>query len=364
MTDRYAVIMAGGSGTRLWPMSRALRPKQLLKLTRDGRSLLQAAVHRLCGLFDYSHIYIIAAADHIEPIAKDLPELPRENLIGEPMGRDTANAVGLAAAVLEARNPDATMGIFTADQLIEPVHTFQRSVDCAFTAIERNPAYVGTFGVRPAWPHTGLGYIHRGNAFAQTTTVPTYEVLAFKEKPDAATALQYVESGEYYWNSGMFIWKLSTVLELLRTNLPENAEKLIDLGRRYGQDGWSDLAAGVYPHLKKISIDFAVMEKAPKVLVVELDCLWTDVGSWPELPKIADLDGDGNAILADRVHAMECRNNVIISSEKQHLIAVIGAEDLVVVHTEDATLVCPKSHAQKIKDLVGQLEKKYERKYT
>jgi len=358
MPERYAVIMAGGSGTRLWPMSRSLRPKQLLKLSPDGKSLLQSSFHRLLGFFKPDNIFIIAAADHLAPIAEDLPEIPRQNLIGEPVGRDTANAVGLSAAVLVARDPDCTIGVFTADHLIEPVEQFQKAMQTAFCVVEKQPQSLATFGIKPSWAHTGLGYVHRGES-SGSEPVPTYRVRGFKEKPDAATAERYILSGEYYWNSGMFVWKGSTILGLLKQHLPENAEKLIDLGRRFGQDGWDDLAKKIYPELKKISIDFAVMEKAPDVVVVELDCRWADVGSWTELKNVTGLDVDGNAVLAHSISTIDSKNNVIISSQDSHLIALIGVEDMIVVHTPDATLVCPKSQCQQIKDLVGRLERKY-----
>ncbi len=363
MGKRYAVIMAGGSGTRLWPMSRALRPKQLLKLHPDGKSLLGASVHRLSGLFAPEDIYIITAADHVGPIADELKEIPRANLIGEPVGRDTANAVGLSAAVLGARDPDCTMGVFTADHLIEPVEQFQQAVVTAFSVVEANPLSLATFGVKPTWAHTGLGYVHRGQAIG-AAKIPTFRVLGFKEKPDAPTAASYLASGDYYWNSGMFVWKAKTILGLLAQHLPENADKLIDLGRRFGANGWAELAEKIYPGLKKISIDFAVMEKAKDVVVVELDCRWADVGSWTELQNVTGLDGDGNAVLAQQLSMLGSKNNVVISSDNSHLVALIGVEDLVVVHTPDATLVCPKSQCQRIKELVGQLEEKYGKRYT
>ncbi len=363
MAERFAVIMAGGSGTRLWPMSRSSKPKQLLKLTPDGKSLLQASVQRLLGLFDYKNIYIITAADHVAAIQEEFPDLPAHNLIGEPIGRDTANAVGLSAAVLAARSPDCLMGVFTADHLIEPIDQFQKTVKTAFDHIETHPENLATFGIKPTWAHTGLGYVHRGRPIGPEA-VPAYTVLAFKEKPDQPTALSYVESGEYYWNSGMFVWRASTILDLLKRYLPENAEKLIELGRQFGRDAWPKLASEIYPQLKKISIDFAVMEKAKDVLVVELDCRWVDIGSWSELQNITGLDDKGNALLAKCVSTLDSRNNVIISSQDHHLIALIGIRDCIIVHTPDATLVCPKTEAQQIKQLVAQLEQQYEKKFT
>jgi mannose-1-phosphate guanylyltransferase len=363
VTKRYAVIMAGGSGTRLWPMSRSCQPKQLLKLTADGKSLLQTSVRRLRGLFNDEDIYIITAADHVSAIHREIPELPVENLIGEPVGRDTANAIGLSAAILAARSPDSLMGVFTADQLIEPVEQFQLAVKTAFDHIEHHPENLATFGIKPTWPHSGLGYILRGRSIGDSA-IPTYQVLAFKEKPDPATARLYVDSGEYYWNSGMFVWKVSTILDHLKHHLPENAEKLIDLGRQFGRDDWTQTVADIYPLLKKISIDFAVMEKAKEVLVVELDCRWADIGSWPELQNITGLDDRGNAILAKCVCTLDSQNNVIVSSQDHHLISLIGVRDCIIVHTLDATLVCPKENAQQIKQLVAQLEERYKKTFV
>ncbi len=363
MTDRFAVIMAGGSGTRLWPMSRENMPKQLLKLTPEGKSLLRISIERLLGMFEYGQIYIIAAEHHIAPIAKEIPELPKENLIGEPVGRDTANAVGLSAAILAAKYPRATMGIFTADHLIEPVEKFQEALRLAYEAVEKNPKYLATFGVKPTWAHTGLGYIHRGESFVENSG-NIYRVTEFKEKPDYKTAEQYLASGEYYWNSGMFVWKVDTILEELSQHLPVNAEKLIELGKAYSQADWQTKAAKVYPTLEKISIDFAVMEKAENVIVVELDANWADVGNWTELKNITGLDETNSAVLADTLCRIDSHDNVIVSSDSAHLIGLIGVRDMIVIHTPDATLVCPKSESQKIKQLVAEIKDKYKGKYT
>ena len=363
MAERFAVIMAGGSGTRLWPMSRADMPKQLLKLTPEGKSLLRVSIDRLLGLFDYEHIYIIAAENHIEPIAREIPELPADNLIGEPIGRDTANAVGLSAAILSAKYSGATMGIFTADHLIEPVDKFQNALKQAYNSVEQYPEYLATFGVKPTWAHTGLGYIHRGELFIKEP-IAVYKVVEFKEKPDQQTAEKYLASGEYYWNSGMFVWKVETILEQLKQHLPANAEKLIELGKAYGGDDWAEKAAKIYPTLEKISIDFAVMEKAENVIVVELDAKWADVGNWTELKNVTGLDETNSAVLADVLYRIDSHDNVIVSSDKGHLISLIGVRDMIVIHTPDAALICPKSESQKIKQLVAELKEKYQDKYV
>ena len=355
MSGQYAVIMAGGSGTRLWPMSRSDKPKQLLKLHPNGISLLQISVERLRGIFDPKNIYIIATAGHIDPIAKETPEIPKENLIGEPIGQDTANAVGLSAAILAERDPDCTIGIFTADHIIEPIEKFHSAVKTAFQLVEKNPQTITTFGIKPTTPHTGLGYIHRGEPLNENC----YKVQSFKEKPDKPTAENYLASGEYYWNSGMFVWKAKTILYLLKTHLPENAGKLIALAAN-----WPNQANEIYPTLKKISIDFAVMEKAKNAAVVELDCRWADVGSWSELQNLTGLDKDNNAILAKTLTAIDTKNSVIVSTNENHMIALIGVEDMIIIHTDDATLICPKSQAQQIKTLVANLESQNGKKYT
>jgi mannose-1-phosphate guanylyltransferase len=213
---RYGVIMAGGSGTRLWPLSRGNLPKQLLKVIK-GKSLLQMSYERLRGMLPAEQIFVCTGAVYAAAVLENLPELPKQNLLGEPMGRDTANAVGFSAAVLQRRDPDAVCAVVTADHVIEPVARFQESLETAFEVIKRRPLALVTFGIVPTHGHTGLGYIHRG----ETLDVPgAYRVLGFYEKPDKAMADRYVESGRYYWNSGMFVWRCDTVLKELATHLP------------------------------------------------------------------------------------------------------------------------------------------------
>jgi len=357
--SKYAVIMAGGPRTRLWPMSRKSRPKQLLPFGPEGRSLLRTSLERLTGTFDGEHIYVIAGADHLEAIRTELPELPEANLIGEPVPRDTANAIALACAVISQRDPQGTIAVVTADHIIEPVDRFQKVIETAMARVERHPDYLGTFGIKPTWAHPGLGYIHRGPKL-DDGDVPTFEVRAFKEKPDPATAQRYLADGEHYWNSGMFVWKAKTIMDQLHRHLPQNTERLVDLARSFGRPEWPIKAAEVYEPLDKISIDYAVMEKAQKVLVVEMDCRWADVGSWVELRNVTGTDGFGTAALANKLVPIDSNDNVVVSSDDDHLIATIGVRDVIVVHTPDATLICAKDQAQKIKDLVKKLELDFE----
>ena len=254
---RHAVIMAGGAGKRLWPASRQDKPKQLIPMI-DGKSLLDVAVERLDGLFEPGQILIVTAAAYAEQIRSSFPALPGGNVIGEPEGRDTAAAIALAAEIIRARDDDATMAVFTADHIIRPVERFARCVQEAIETAEAQPQALVTFGIRPTSPHTGLGYIHFGERLGEGSA---RRVLGFKEKPDHHTARTYVESGQYYWNSGMFVWRVDTIREVMARFLPESAEKLARVGdaAKAGKD-ITNLLAEVYPQLRRISIDYAVME--------------------------------------------------------------------------------------------------------
>lgn len=354
---RRAVIMAGGAGTRLWPLSRQDRPKQLLPLL-EGASLLRRSYERLRALLEPQEIFVITAGRHLGEVARQLPELPAENLIGEPCGRDTANAIGLAAALLHCRDPQTVMGVFTADHVIEPLERFAAAVRLGYEAAEANGDALVTFGIKPGWPHTGLGYIHRG----QPMGPGLYAVRRFREKPDLPTATAYVDSGQYYWNSGMFVWRTETILAELHRHLPDSYLKLARIADRWGQPGGAELAGQLYPSLQKISIDFAVMEKARRVLVVEMDCRWLDVGSWAALASVFRPDEHGNIRALERAALVEARDNILVA-DGEHLIAAIGVSDLIVVHSADATLVCRRADAEKIKNLVSELQQAYGSRY-
>jgi mannose-1-phosphate guanylyltransferase len=377
---RHAVIMAGGSGTRLWPLSRRLRPKQLLNLF-DGQSLLQLARARLAGLFDAERIWVITSANYLGQVAAALPDVPRANLIGEPVGRDTANAVGLAAKLLALRDPDATMAVFTADHLIQPAERFAAAIRAGLEAAEQNPAALVTFGITPRSPHTGYGYVRRaarialrgaevsaaGASAAATSAVgeaaawqrvPVYEVAAFKEKPKREVAEEYVRSGEYYWNSGLFAWRVSAILDELARHLPDNARALTRIAAHWPQPD----AAAEFGTLHKISIDFGVMEKDARVLVAEMDVDWHDLGSFTAIAATQTPDPRGNVALAPRRLVVDAQNNTVVS-ETEHLIVLLGVSDLVVVHSGDATLVCRQDQVERIKDLVAPRTQQFGEQY-
>lgn len=354
---RHAVIMAGGAGTRLWPLSRKSKPKQLLPLF-GGRSLLRQSYERLAALLPPSSIYVITGTAHAAMVVKELPELPPENVFGEPVGRDTANAVGLAAAILSQRDPDGEMGIFTADHIINPIDSFREAVNRAYKAAVEQPDALVTFGIRPTSPHVGYGYVRRGESIGQDV----YVVEKFTEKPNITAAMRYVSKGMYYWNSGMFTWRIKTILDQIAKHLPNSYPGLMECGQAWDTDNRDETVRRIYPELMKISIDFAVMERADHVLVVEMNCQWIDVGSWTALEQVVGGDGDGNVLVARNTINLASRGNVIVSDD-DHLIATIGVDDLVIVHANDATLICTKRDAQGIKELTEKVRERFDDKY-
>jgi mannose-1-phosphate guanylyltransferase len=368
---QYGVIMAGGAGTRLWPLSRNEKPKQLLQVIR-GKSLLQLSYERLRAMLPPERILVCTGEQHRNAVLANLPELPPENLLGEPTGRDTANAVGFPAAVLLKRDPDAIMAITTADHVIEPQERFQAALKAAFATTEQMPNALVTFGIVPTHGHTGLGYVQRAEA-AKVKTEPgspgVFRVQAFREKPDKATADRYVESGRYYWNSGMFVWRCDTVLAELAQHLPDSHKGIMKIAEAWDSPKRLEVLNATYPTLPKISIDFAVMEPASQgkgkaqVMVVEMPVQWLDVGSWPALAETLQTDEHNNACEGKAFAFIDADDNIVVCEDPNHLISLIGVSDMIVVHTRDTTLVCPKSEAQRVKDMVAKVKEKFSGKY-
>lgn len=357
---RYALIVAGGSGTRLWPMSRSELPKQLIPFI-DGRSLLQIAFERLQGLVPPGQRYVCAGQPHSKQILQGLPGFSPACFLGEPIGRDTLNAVGLSAAVIARRDPEAVIAVFTADHLIEPVDQFRRIVGTAFELAEREPRNLVTFGITPTTAATGYGYLQLGDSIGGSAR----RVAQFKEKPDLATAQSYLEAGpeHYLWNSGMFVWRASTLMDCIRRYEPSNYEGLTRIAAAWDTPERETVLNEVFPQLKKISVDFAVMEPASRdtevqVVAVPMPLSWLDVGSWPSFAETCPKDDAGNAV-ASRSLLLESRGTLAASSDPEHLIAAIGCEDLIIIHTPEATLVCRKDCAESIKELHRQVGIKF-----
>ncbi len=336
----YAVIMTGGRGERLWPAGRKNKPKQLLPLTGDA-TMIEETVQRLFPLIAPERVLVITNASYVERIQELLP-IPAENVIGEPVGRDTAPCVALAAALVARREPEATMILLPADHVIRPAKIFQETLLAA--AEQAQSGALVTLGITPTFPATGYGYIQAGEAVA-----PSFkQVVAFKEKPDAATAEKFFLDGNFKWNSGMFIWRVDSIIREFQKHVPALAAKL-DAWRN-GADYTLDFA-----ECEKISIDCAIMEKAKNVLVGEAPFYWNDLGSWSSLRSVLPLDDSGNAIRGEAV-TLDAANNVLISDDC--LIGVIGLNDIAVVKSGNGILVCPLSQEQRVKELVKLIQEK------
>lgn len=349
---QYVLIVAGGSGKRLWPLSRQGMPKQLLKVV-GGKSLLRIAYERLEGLVPAERILVCTGADYADVVASELPEINPEHILGEPEGRDSLNAVAWPAAVLAASDPEAVIAVVTADQIMEPVSVFVEALRTGFEVVDNDPDALVTFGVVPTSPHTGYGYLHRGEAVEGQPDVN--RIVAFKEKPDRETAQAYLATGDYWWNSGMFIWRAQTLLDQLKLLQPATYASIVALAAE------PEKLAEIFPTLLKISVDYAVMEPVSQgqgsahVVAVRLPISWHDVGGFASLSEHLPHDALGNATSGLSV-LLDARDNLVINhGEDGHVVAAIGLRDTVIVQTPQITLVCPVSEAERIKELVAQV---------
>ncbi len=365
---RYAVVIAGGSGTRLWPMSRAALPKQLIPFI-GGRSLLEIAFDRLEGLLPAERRLVCAGQSHAEAVRRALPRLGEDQFLGEPCGRDTLNAVGFCAAVLARHDPEAVMGVFTADHIIEPIDRFQAIVGHGYSLVERNPNTLVTFGIAPTEAAVGYGYLELGDPIEDANVAEgtsARRVRQFREKPDRETAARYFEAGprRYLWNSGMFVWHAATLLDCIRRYAPENHAGLLRIADAWDTPSRRAVLDEVYPTLPKTSVDYAVMEPASRdpavcVAAIPMPLRWLDVGSWPSFAQTCRRDEQGNALAAERTLLVDTHGTLVASTDPEHLIAMIGCEDLIVIHTPNATLVCRSDQADAIKALHGQAAERF-----
>jgi mannose-1-phosphate guanylyltransferase len=347
MAGRYAVIMAGGKGERFWPLSTSKHPKQLLALVGD-KPLIAQAVDRLEGLIPPENIFVVTNADLVDATRKAAPLLPSENIVGEPIGRDTAAAVACGGALVKAKDKDGIFAVLTADQVMGDLEVFSATLKGGLDLAEQNDILV-TIGIEPTFPSTGFGYIESGQTFETTENVEFRKAVRFVEKPDESTATEYLSTGRFYWNSGMFIWSVSSLEKSFKAHCPEMAV-LMDILTGYATDG--KIVEGMdatYPELGKISVDYALMEKADNIVMACGTFAWDDVGSWPALESHFPQDGRGNTKIG-QVETLNADGNIVLS--KNHLTAVIGVKDLIVVQAEGVTLVCPKDRAQDIKQMV------------
>jgi len=350
----HAIIMAGGSGTRFWPKGRRDRPKQLLRLQGDA-TMLQQTVARIEPLVPMDRILIITGADQAEASRAQLPGIPPENVIAEPCPRDTAPCVGLAAWIVRKKDPDGIMIVMPADHVIQPISSFLSTIRAAVSVIERDPTTLVTFGIKPTRPETGYGYIERGELLDTRDGIPVNRVIQFREKPDIDTAEAFLAAGNFAWNSGLFLWKASTILDELQRHRPGLAAALSRVGDALGTPSEHAAIAREYPLLERAPIDKAVMEKAANVRVLEVRYEWSDVGDWRSLADLLPHDANGNAIQGDVV-AQDTSGSII--SDDGGLIATLGVSDIVIVQSGKATLVARRSQLDKLKGLVEGLSKK------
>ena len=357
----HATIMAGGGGTRFWPRSRTKRPKQFLALAGE-RVLLQQAYDRIEASVTAERCWVITAAMHSGEVSRLLPEIPARHIIGEPIGRDTAACIGLGAALLAREDADATMLVMPADHLIAPDQEFRRAVQVGAQMVEDHPDCLVTFGIPPTHPATGYGYVHYGEPFAERQGVRVFQVRGFREKPAVELAEQMISSGEYFWNSGIFVWKAATILNELRQNQPQVVEAIERITQAWDSPAQANVFQSEYEKLEKISIDYAVMERARHVLVVQSPFTWDDVGSWLALERMNPQDAEGNTILANHC-GMHTQNCVIVGEDASTLIATLGVDNLLIVQDGDAILVADRREEGAVRQLVDLLKKKGLTKY-
>jgi mannose-1-phosphate guanylyltransferase len=353
MPQKFIVILAGGRGERFWPQSRLRRPKHLLAIVGDEPMLAQTLA-RVRPLVPVQNIFIITAADQVRAVRALCRGLPQANIVAEPVGRDTAPAVALAAALVAQRDPRGVFAILPADHVIHDTRAYQADLRAAFAAAA-GAAVMVTIGIKPHEPATSFGYIQRGKPWKNFARRPFHTVQRFVEKPSHEVAQGYLASGDYFWNAGMFVWSVPVVLAALERDAPvlrAGLDKIMaGLARRRAL---VPLLKEIYPALPKISVDYALLEKAGNVVVLPASFDWDDVGSWPAVARHHPKDVSGN-VVRGRVIVEQGSNNIVVG-EDGHLLAVIGADDLIVVHTPDATLVCPRHRAQDIKQLLKRIE--------
>jgi mannose-1-phosphate guanylyltransferase len=351
----YAVIMAGGGGTRLWPLSRKSRPKQMLDLV-DERSLFQTAVERLNGLFTPERILVVTVAEQAKGLQAQAPQIPVENYLIEPMPRGTASVVGFAAVAIQNRDPQGSMAVVTADHIIGNEEKFRQLLAAAYDVAQ--DGYLVTLGISPTSPSTGYGYIQQGELLGKYRDVEVFRAMKFREKPNLERAQKMLQGGDHTWNSGMFIWRVDTVLSEIKRQMPDLNTKLAEISETWDQTQSLDVISQVWPTIQPETIDYGIMEGAQNVAVISAkDLEWSDVGAWDALYDLLPADADGNIVKGGQYIPVDSKNTLVFTDQGERLVVTIGAEDLIVVDTGDAVMICQKDQAQKVRQVVDQLKK-------
>ena len=350
--------MAGGIGTRFWPLSTKKNPKQFLHILGQ-RSMIQQTVDRVLPFVDYKNIYVVTNESQISLVREHLPELPEENIIAEPMGKNTAACIGLSAVLLQEKyEKDETMLVLPADHYIGKPDLFREIISQADTFVKERKKLL-TFGIKPTYPATGYGYIELGKEI-QKNPIPIFAVKQFKEKPNAKTAEQFVKSGNFTWNSGMFLWRIDSIIEAIKIFMPSLFSSLSDIKDPWNSD--MDKVSKFYSELEPVPVDIGIMEKADNAVVVPINIDWNDIGSWQALDEMKKKDKNGNNFESP-VMNIDSHNSYVYSENQHKKIALIGVDNLVIIETNDALLVCKKDKSQKVKNIVEIIKKeqKYEK---
>jgi len=350
----YAVIMAGGGGTRLWPLSRKSQPKQMLQLLEE-RSLFQISVDRLDGLFPPERIIVVTVEEQAQELREHCPSIPRENFLLEPKPRGTASVIGLASIALKHRNPQAVMAVLTSDHYIGNEDGFRKILESGFKfAMD---GYLVTLGISPTYAATGYGYIQQGEQIGKLGDHDIYQALRFKEKPGPEQALAMLASGDHTWNSGMFIWRVDRIMGEFAEQMPDLFRKMEDIDYAWDTVNQSQVLERIWPNIKSETIDYGIMEKAQNVVVIPAKNLqWNDVGSWESLFSVLPSDANGNIVMGEKYMQLDSHDTLIYSSRDERLVVTIGIEDLVIVDTDDVLLVCHRDRAQDVRQIVKQLK--------
>ena len=356
MTNHYyAVIMAGGSGSRLWPLSRKNMPKQSLVL-EGNKTLFQYAIERLKGKFPMARILVVTIADQVDQLMAEVPELPKANYVIEPCPRGTASVVGLAAMAVKARDPQGTMAILTADHLIKNVSHLHQLLDSAYEVAQAG--YLVTLGITPDAPATGYGYIQKGEQIGNYQSLDVFQVEKFKEKPDLETAKALIADGLHVWNSGMFVWQSEVIFQEFAGQMPEFYGKLMEIDQVWSTAAYEETINTIWSKIEPQTIDYGIMENAEKVAVIPtVDLGWHDVGSWQSLFEALESDQSGNIVLRGENIQFDTHGTLICEDSPDRLIVTIGIKDLIIVDSGNALLVCDRKYAQRVREVVKFLEK-------
>jgi len=348
----YCVVMAGGSGTRFWPKSRENRSKQFLHMFGKG-SLIQSTMKRFEKIVGVDHIYIVAKSKQESFIHQQIKKVPADNIIFEPVGKNTAACIGLAAVYISQKEPEAVMIVSPADHLVKKENQFRKVIQAAAQLAKENDALV-TIGVKPTRPSTGYGYIQINGEKRTIHQVDTFRIKTFAEKPNFETAQRFLESGDFYWNSGIFVFKSSVILKAIEEFLPDLFDTLTEIKQSMGQDDFSDVLDRAYHQIRSISIDYGVMEQAKNVFMVKGEFEWNDLGSWDQVYKLSPQDDKGNTALGNII-LVDTKNSYI--SADSGVVAILGMEDVVVVRDGDAVLVCKRNRSEDVRNIVDRLKR-------